>query len=336
VTCIQSLLSLIAVIILTLNLSGCGNKSAENNLVFVTRSGMGVDKWASIWLIKRHIAPNAEIRWLEEGHNSSDEGVLFDTEKSLYKRTGRASTFSSLIEGFNVEVAFLPDFMQLVHDIEINYWGPPDLPYSDLVENQFRRLQAKFGQEKTPTNCYLAFFDNLQADMPVLQNFNFKENFKLDQLIPESTCADKSLQESEPRTRLVAEWPVETVLKALQLERRVIFIDVRESDEFAENHIPGAINLKIRDMDDFDDSLVADANLVVPYCIKDFRGFEMARLLKKHGVDNVILMRPYGLKGWVSVGLPTAGYAVEEEQALSDLAACANNPGSCLKPKIAS
>ena len=226
--------------------------------------------------------------------------------------------------------------MQLVHDIEINYWGPPDLLYSDLVENQFRRLQAEFGQEKTPMNCYLVFFDNLHAAMPTLQNLNFKENIQLEQLMPQSTCAGKALQEQVSRSRLVAEWPVETVLKSLQVGKRVVFIDVRESDEFSENHIPGAINIKIREMSNFNRNLLANADLVVPYCIKDFRGFEMARLLKQNGVNNVILMRPYGLKGWVSAGLPTAGHAIQEEQGLADLAICANNPNSCLKQRIAS
>ncbi len=292
---------------------------------------MGIDKWASIWLIKRHIAPSANVVWLPDGEDGSDKGVLFDTEKAFYKRTGQASTFSALVDGFNVEIDFLPEFVQLVHDVEINYWGPSKLSYSDGVENQFRRLQAEFGQEKTPMACYMAFFDNLEAQMPELQNTGMEELNNLNQLMPDASCSSEAQREKIPRTKLVPEWPVETVLKALQQGKQVVFVDVRETEEFDEDHIPGAINLKIRELRDFDINSIANADLVVPYCIKDFRGFEMARLLKQNGISNVVLMRPYGLKGWMSMGLPTAGFSTQEEQALKLLSACTENPHACLK-----
>ena len=322
---------LLILFLLCTSLLGCKLDASENHLAFVTRPGMGIDKWSSIWLIKRHIAPNADILWLPDTEDSSDEGVLFDTEKSLYKRTGQASTFAALIEGFKVQIDYVPELIQLVHDVEINYWGPSNLIYSDQVENQFRRLQAEFGQEKTPMECYLEFFDNLEAQMPQLQNISAEQLANLDNLMPQPTCTESAKVEKVPRTKLVAEWPIETVLKAVQQGKHIVFIDVREPDEFEEHHIPGALNVQIRDFNNFDRKQVANADLVVPYCIKDFRGFEMARLLKKNGIAHVALLRPYGLKGWMSVGLPTAGAKTSENQALIRLANCANNPQTCLK-----
>lgn len=321
----------LAVLLLCIQLNGCDLSASENRLIFVTHPGMGIDKWASIWLIKRHIAVGADILWLNDNEDTTDKGVLFDTEKSFYKRTGQASTFSALVEGFNIEIDFLPEFLQLVHDVEINYWGPSELAYSDAVENQFRRLQAEYGQEKTPMACYMAFFDNLTAMMPDLQSKSIDELNELNELVPDSSCADDAQIEKVPRTKLVAEWPIETVLKALQQGQKIVFMDVREIEEFAEAHIPGAINVQIRDLRDFDFSSITQADLVVPYCIKDFRGFEMARLLKQHGVKNVALLRPYGFKGWKTVGMPTADARTSEDVALKQLLNCVDQPQTCLK-----
>ncbi|WP_164833039.1 hypothetical protein [Vibrio mytili] len=44
---------------------------------------------------------------------------------------------------------------------------------------------------------------------------------------------------------------------------------------------------------------------IVPYCLKDFRGFETAKVLKNKGLKNVVLMEPAGFNGWRSAGLPT-------------------------------
>ncbi|WNB77441.1 chromate resistance protein ChrB domain-containing protein [Methylomonas koyamae] len=325
-----------AVFLLCIQLSGCDLSASENKLIFVTRPGMGIDKWASIWLIKRHIAAGADVLWLADNEDTTDKGILFDTEKSFYKRTGQASAFSALIEGFNIEIAYLPEFLQLVHDVEINYWGPSELIYSDAVENQFRHLQAQFGQEKTPMACYMGFFDNLAAMMPELQNKSIEELNGLNELIPDSSCAEDAQIEKVPRSKLVAEWPIEAVLKALQQRQNIVFLDVREPEEFAEAHIPGAINVQIRDLPGFDLNSINSADLVIPYCIKDFRGFEMARLLKQHGVANVALLRPYGFKGWKTVGMPTADAKNSESMALKQLTNCANQPHTCLKLENAS
>lgn len=316
--------------LLSVNLTVCKLDTSQNSLVFTTRHGMGFDKWASIWLIKRHVSPGTSIRWLKQQYTDSNSGVLFDTENALYKRTGKASTFSTLITGFNVKFEFLPDFLQLVHDVEINYWGTPEFIYSNYVENQFRHLQEIFGQKKTPMSCYLEFFDNLETNLPRFQEID-PEKFNEVQLLPNTRCAEKDLEPKTPRNQLVSEWPIETVLKAIEKNKKIVFIDVREIDEFTKHHLPGAINVKIRDITKFDITTLDDADLVVPYCVKDFRGFEMARLLKQQNVKNVLLMRPYGLKGWMSMGLPTAGIRTEESTAIKQLKNCAENLDICLE-----
>lgn len=89
--------------------------------------------------------------------------------------------------------------------------------------------------------------------------------------------------------------------------RKVIFVDVREPAEFDQYHIPNAISVPLRDLDSADPSLFAGADLVVPYCLKDFRGFEGARVLQGLGVANVGLVEGYGINAWKRADLPTAG-----------------------------
>jgi rhodanese-related sulfurtransferase len=89
--------------------------------------------------------------------------------------------------------------------------------------------------------------------------------------------------------------------------RRVVFVDVREPQEFAETHIPGARSIVVRDLRGIDPADLAGADLVVPYCLKDFRGFEGAKTLHRLGVANVGLLQGYGIKSWEKAGLPEAG-----------------------------
>lgn len=86
----------------------------------------------------------------------------------------------------------------------------------------------------------------------------------------------------------------------IQQGKKVVFIDTREPREFAETHLPNAINLPVRSITSDLAQRYADADYVIPYCLKDFRGFETAKLLKRHGLTNVALLYPSGLKGWQS------------------------------------
>lgn len=89
--------------------------------------------------------------------------------------------------------------------------------------------------------------------------------------------------------------------------KRVVFVDVREPQEFAEAHIPGARSIPVRYTASVDPAELADADLVLPYCLKDFRGFEGAKTLQGLGVPNVGLLKGHGIKSWEKAGLPEAG-----------------------------
>ncbi len=92
--------------------------------------------------------------------------------------------------------------------------------------------------------------------------------------------------------------------------KKVVFVDVREPEEFAERHIPGALSIPVRDTRGAYVDDLADADLVVPYCLKDFRGFEGAKTLQRRGVPNVGLFKGHGIKSWEKANLPEAGEQV--------------------------
>jgi rhodanese-related sulfurtransferase len=132
--------------------------------------------------------------------------------------------------------------------------------------------------------------------------------------------------------RLVELVPVGAVLSAIERGRKVVFIDAREAPEFEEERIPGAVNLPLRAVAAAGLTAYADAELVIPYCLKDFRGFEVAKALQSRGLTNVRLLQRPGINGWKLNGLPTAGDLAQQGdgEARTALEACAQTR-RCLK-----
>ncbi len=119
---------------------------------------------------------------------------------------------------------------------------------------------------------------------------------------------------------LVRQVDQKTLLVLLAQGRRVIFVDAREPMEFKEEHIPGAMNLTLREVEKIDPSVFLESDIVVAYCLKDFRGFEVARALQRAGVKGVHTLDIVGLNGWKRSGLPTAGQnGLDEAGALAQL-----------------
>ncbi|OGX05687.1 MAG: hypothetical protein A3G87_00920 [Omnitrophica bacterium RIFCSPLOWO2_12_FULL_50_11] len=102
----------------------------------------------------------------------------------------------------------------------------------------------------------------------------------------------------------------EELFRAL-LKNRVTFLDIREPKEFAQSHLPNALNIPFSSREAYYDRLKFPPNTTfVLYCNWDFRGYVAAVEMKEKGFSNLAMMYPHGLRGWIGEGLPIAGEAV--------------------------
>lgn len=297
--------------------------SARVPEVVVTDHGLGPDKWATAWLMARHAVPGATLRVVPQGQPATG-GVAFDVPTSPLRRERDHAAFQTVLEHYRLTDPDLARLAQIVRDIEVNYWGVPDATESPMVESTFRELQQRHGRYAVAPECYLAFYDRVFAALKAQRTRGKaieSEALKVD-------C--HALASKNAEGPLVPEMPIATLLAEMKAGRSVVFVDVREPDEFAEAHIPGALNIQLRELDGDDIAKVKGADYVVSYCIKDFRGFEMARSLRDAGVSNAVILNPYGIKGWIADGLPTVGdEAMTADQAWARLDECIVSPEAC-------
>jgi rhodanese-related sulfurtransferase/plastocyanin len=99
--------------------------------------------------------------------------------------------------------------------------------------------------------------------------------------------------------------PPQRLIERIQAGEKIVFLDVRQPEEFAPEHIPGAVNIPKGDLVARQAELARDA-IIIPYCNMDFRGFVAARELEGMGFQ-VALMQERGLQGWQAQKLPVAG-----------------------------
>lgn len=307
-------------------LLGCGRTpSAAAPTRYVTEYGLGPDKWASAWLLVRHVDPGAQLA-VAQTATTLEQGTSFDLPASELRRIGNQSTFEMIRAKFRVDDPIVDAMARIVYDIEVNFWAPSDKPEATLIEEAFRSLQYRYGRDAVTPQCYVAFFDRVYQ---VLQDAQAKaipvtaERLQLG-------CGELTHLASRDR-ELIHEVPIVDLLSAAASGRKVIYVDVREADEFAESHLPGALNIPIRDVTPALREQLIGADYVVSYCVKDFRGYEMAKALAQVGVGNSVIMRPYGIKGWIAMGLPVTGNkAMGEAESQRKFDGCLENVANCL------
>jgi len=84
-----------------------------------------------------------------------------------------------------------------------------------------------------------------------------------------------------------------------------VMIDVRETEEFAQGHVPGAIHLSKGVVELHIEQAVPDTSTaIICYCGGGSRSALSADNLQKMGYTNVASMAG-GFKGWRQEGLPT-------------------------------
>ena len=104
----------------------------------------------------------------------------------------------------------------------------------------------------------------------------------------------------------IKETNVAEVKRRMDAGERFVLLDVREDNEWARGHIPGAFHLSKGVIERDIEQRVADTSTkLILYCGGGFRSALSAENLQKMGYTNVESMDG-GWKGWVDAGLPTA------------------------------
>lgn len=303
-------------------LGGC-SAPAQPTRPVVTDYGLGPDKWATAWLMARHAVPGAELKVVPQGQPLT-AGIAFDVPSSPLRRQRDHAAFQSVMDHYRLTDLALLRMAQIVRDIEVNYWGAPDAAESPAVEHAFRALQQRHGRYSVSPECYLAFFDKVYAQVKA----GVDPKVAADPARLDVDC--HALASKEARGALVPGMSITTLLAEMKAGKTVRFVDVREPEEFVEAHVPGALNIQLRALDEHALAQIRGADYVVSYCIKDFRGFEMARSLRDAGIPNAVILNPYGIKGWIAEGLPTTGAkALSAQDAQAKLGECVMSPEAC-------
>lgn len=317
----------ISICVLAIFLTGCTNKASEDNR-YITWDSLEPDKWASVWLIKK-INPDADIVIRPVGA-PINEGIPFGVPEAHLKRSHGVSLYESVLTGFEVSDPELMAIGQMIHDIEIMPWDQDSNVHSADLELAFRELQERFPQRYVPIACYSEFFDSayrlLKARAPREEWLQLGEKSASGKDCAMATDTIAKRDDSP----FVREMAIQEVLGMIASGKKVVFVDAREPQEFEELHIPGAVNMQLRDITEAVAPDFEDADLVVGYCIKDFRGFEVARTLAEVGVKPTAILKPFGLAGWRSLGLPVANREVSDQVAMSRLQQCARGEIKCL------
>jgi rhodanese-related sulfurtransferase len=95
---------------------------------------------------------------------------------------------------------------------------------------------------------------------------------------------------------------IDVVELAALREAGVPLIDVREDDEFAEAHVPGAVHLPLGEVPDRVGEVPSDATVYV-ICARGGRSAEAVEHLRGAGLDAVNVAG--GTLAWIDAGYPT-------------------------------
>ena len=103
----------------------------------------------------------------------------------------------------------------------------------------------------------------------------------------------------------VKETNVADVKRRMDAGEEFLLVDVREDNEWANGHVPGAVHMGRGVIERDIEQTVPDTQAkMILYCGGGFRSALVADNLQKMGYSNVESMDG-GWKGWVSAGLPT-------------------------------
>ncbi len=129
---------------------------------FVTWETLEPDKCASIWLIKRFIAPAAQILFIAPDTAPPPGAIVFDTPDAPLRRSHNRSTYETLLAHYRLTDARLIQIGRIMHDIEINLWARKALPETRAIEAALN-TQLSGVEPQAAVGLCLHYFEALYA-----------------------------------------------------------------------------------------------------------------------------------------------------------------------------
>jgi rhodanese-related sulfurtransferase len=109
----------------------------------------------------------------------------------------------------------------------------------------------------------------------------------------------------EARAQIREVSPAE-VKAMVEKKENVVYLDVREPNEWNLGRIPGAVHLPRGNLESKLEGMVDRAKKIVVYCARGNRSALAALTMKEMGYDDVVSMSQ-GFIGWADVGGPVEG-----------------------------
>jgi len=128
---------------------------------WVTRPRPHVDRLACIWLIRRFIDANAEIRYSQ----TPDAGeISFDMSNATFGHHGNLCSFETMLYAFQLDKPGLSALAEIIHEIDLRD-GLYQRPETEGVATVLKGWQlAKMDDQQLEANG-LIFFDGLYASL---------------------------------------------------------------------------------------------------------------------------------------------------------------------------
>jgi hypothetical protein len=116
------LLLLLGLLAGPLHAAGLPPIPAPDHLYTTWQGPMEPDKAASVWLLKRHLDPQARFRFFPRGARIL-EGTTFEVPFARLDRAPGKSLFETLLARLPDPEPALLEMARILNDIELNLWG---------------------------------------------------------------------------------------------------------------------------------------------------------------------------------------------------------------------
>ncbi len=144
--------------------------AAADSNIYTTSENMDIDKCASAWLIKRFIDKNAAFKFFPKGELIT-EGIPFDVPEAEIRRYHNLSAFEYLMKKYNIADPAVRKIGEIIHDLEINYWGTKSVKDSQKINDAVQKIIADSRSAQESLEKSFIFFDNLFSEFkPAAQN----------------------------------------------------------------------------------------------------------------------------------------------------------------------